>query len=102
MFMESSCHPSAPICFCLFATLRVCYQPSLSILWETDFQLLLILLHCYYSLKKIIMGQAEMQHLYVFFPCFAQQRPLMIGEINYLKCMVVFGLCGFWKQGWLL
>lgn len=41
--------------------------------------------------KKIIIGQAELQCLYGFFPHFAQQRPLMIGEINSLKRMVVFG-----------
>lgn len=83
MFMESGCHPSAPICFCLFNTLRVWCQPGLSTLWETDFKLLLILLHYYYSLdKNIIIGQTEIQCLHGFFPHFAPQSPLMIGEIH--------------------
>lgn len=101
VFIESSCHPSAPVCFCPFNTLRVCYQPSLSILWETNFKLFLILLHYSYSFKKIIINQAEIQCLYGLFPHFAQQRTLLIGEINSLKWMVVFCLCRFWKQGWL-
>lgn len=76
MFMESSCHPSAPICFCPFNTIRVWCQPSLRTLWERDFKLLLILLHYYYSLKMIIIGQAEIQCLYGFFFTFCSTKAI--------------------------
>lgn len=66
MFMEALCHRSAPVCFCLFNILRVWYQPTLSTLWETDFKLLLILLHCYNSLREIIIGQTEIVFIWVF------------------------------------